>query len=56
MNEPVIGQNPLPSELQDKVYELVSHINRNYNIEQGETALFWGLSYYIANCINKDIH
>ena len=32
MNDPaIIGQNPLTPELQDKVYELVSYINKNYN-------------------------
>lgn len=44
-----IGGNPLPVDLQKKLGDLMDYIEAEYEIEQGSTALYWFLSYQIAN-------
>lgn len=47
-NREIVGSNPLPEDVQSKVSELVNYIDQEYDLDQGSTALFWGLSYYIG--------
>lgn len=48
---PRIGGNPLPLEAQEKVWELVQWLDKEYDACQGSTSLYWGLSYLIATNI-----
>jgi hypothetical protein len=48
-----IGSNPLPIDAQEKLGEFLDWLDVHYEIDQGATALFWGLSYDIGNRIVK---
>lgn len=45
----IIGQNPLPQNVQEKVWDLVEWLDKNHEIKNGSTSFYWALSYYIAN-------
>ena len=49
----VIGENPLPKDVQEKLGEFLDWLDVNYETDQGTTAMFWSLSYEIANRLVK---
>lgn len=44
----VIGENPLPKDVQEKLGEFLDWLDVNYETDQGTTALFWSLSNEIS--------
>lgn len=51
--ETQVGVNPLPKDAQEKLAEFLNWLDVRYETTQGTTALFWELSYHIANRIKK---
>ena len=52
MNDDVeIGGNPLPRDAQEKLGEFIDWLEQHYEIDQGSTALYWGMSYDLATRI-----
>lgn len=49
-----IGNNPVPIDVQDKISELVDWLDANYELNQGSSALYWGLSYMVAAHLDKN--
>ena len=50
----IIGQNPLPKDVQEKLAEFLDWLDVHYSIDIGTTALFWELSYEIGGRIIKN--
>jgi len=42
-----IGKNPLPVDVQDKLSDFLDWLDNHYEVDQGNTALYWQLSYMI---------
>jgi hypothetical protein len=49
-----IGTNPLPVGAQEKLGEFVDWLEAHYGIDQGSTALYWYLSYHLADFLVKE--
>jgi hypothetical protein len=49
--EPEIGGNPLPLDVQAKLGEFSDWLDKYYEVDQGSTALYWLLTYTIAQRI-----
>lgn len=49
-----VGVNPLPKDAQEKLAEFLNWFDTEYETTQGTTALFWELSYLIANRIKNE--
>lgn len=48
-----IGTNPLPMEVQQKLSEFIDWLDKSYDIDNGATAFYWGLSYQLATVIKE---
>lgn len=48
MSDQPIGANTLPLDVQQKLGEFVDWLDERYEAKNGSTALYWGLSYFIA--------
>ena len=49
----VVGNNKLPYDLQVKLADFCEYLDTVYETKNGTTALYWALSYQIANEITK---
>jgi len=47
-----LGGNPLPHDAQEKLGEFIDWLEVHYKIDQGSTALYWDMSYYLASRIH----
>ena len=48
-----IGTNPLPYDIKIKLAEFCEFLDEKYETKNGTTALYWMLSYQIANELMK---
>jgi hypothetical protein len=54
MSEDVeIGSNPLPLDAQEKLGEFIDWLDANYEISNGATALYWGMSCQLSQLISE---
>ena len=54
MSEDVeIGSNPLPLDAQEKLGEFIDWLDVNYDISNGATALYWGMSFQLSQLISE---
>lgn len=54
MSEP-IGSNPLPFELQQAIVDLIDRAAASHEIPQGQTAMFWALSFEVARHLGEPL-
>jgi hypothetical protein len=55
MNEEYpVGGNPLPIEIQDRLGEFLDWMSEKYTFRNGKTAMYWALSFRIADDLEKE--